>query len=202
MITSRQIKSKRAALLRAMLVVGLLLGVIDIANAQHLEITSSNPNPEVGDLTQLAAVGYNAQGNTFAPTGLTWSIHPPTGLSITQIIGNFCYVRADQPGDYAVTCVHRESGLSAEAQITVTGAKVVTMVLDPSNATLNVGGQQSFTTTGKDASGNEASILNPVWTTSGGGTNAPNGSQCTYTAITAGNSLNQLRQFLLRLAQC
>jgi hypothetical protein len=107
------------------------------------------------------------------------------GVGITPI-ADTCVAAAQQPGTYTLTCREGGTQIEGHAQIMVTGSDLVSIEIQPDNVSLNAGDQQIFNAVGKDASGNQTSILHPVWTTSGGGMITPNGTQCTYSATTAG----------------
>jgi plastocyanin len=61
------------------------------------------------------------------------------------------------------------------------------IIINPSEANMQVGETRTFTAEGRDQDGNPIPIPDPQWTVNGGGTISSNGNTCTFTATETGD---------------
>jgi subtilisin family serine protease len=126
------------------------------------------PNPVTlanGAQQQFTATGRDASGNV-VPITPTWSVVAGGGT----IDGNGLFTAGTVAGTYTNTVKASSGGVSGTATVTVTAGPLASVVVTPNPATVQVGGTQQFTATGRDANGNTVSIT-PTWSVvAGGGT--------------------------------
>jgi hypothetical protein len=117
----------------------------------------------IGTTQQFVAVGTDAFGNV-VPIAPNWSI--VNGGGAVTSAGMFTAGMVS--GTYANT-VQASSGLiMGTATVTETAGPLASIVVTPTPATLAVGGAQTFTAAGQDASGNAVAIT-PVWSIAASG---------------------------------
>jgi len=170
-------------------------GTVTIANPPPvlttIEVTPSTANLQVGDTQPFAAVGKDQYGADYPLTSPVWSVYNPPGTTgdgtFNPGTGTTTSFRATAAGDCEVRC--QEQGVRGVAimHIAAPGGRLVRILVTPRWAILYPGRQQQFAAEGYDRNDQEIPLTNPQWSTTGGGTLIPNGSQCTYTATTIGN---------------
>ena len=101
------------------------------------------------------------------------------------------YYRDSHAGSATLTA--SASGFTSVTQIeTVVAAPLQTITVSPPNASLTVGGSQTFNASGTDAFGNPVSVAGANWTTTAPGTlSTTSGTATTFTAASAGSGLVQ-----------
>ena len=151
-----------------------------------IEISPSQSSLHVGDQQQFTATGKDQYGNPVTIPNPQWSTSGGGTLSPS---GSSCTYTATTTGNYTITCKENGTSIKGHAQIKVISAppQLTSIRVTPSFAPLYPGKTQQFKATGEDQYGSTATISDPQWSTSGGGTLAPSGSNCTYTATTTGN---------------
>ena len=107
---------------------------------------------------QFTAVGRDAASNVVA-IAPDWSV--AAGGGTVNSAGLFTSGMA--PGTYTNTVKASVGGISGTASVTVTDAALATITVTPNPVTLAIGGVQTFTATGKDASNNVISPLTFTW---------------------------------------
>ena len=179
---------RRTAPLIGILLVGFLLGFTETARAGDLTVIIVTPfeaTVPVGQQQVFIASGEDETGEACPIPNPEWIC--TSGGTITPD-GQTCTFAATTEGDHTIIC--REAAnpqIQDSSTIHVIPAPpLVHIVVQPSQANLNVGQYQLFTAWGYDAQGNVILIPNPVWTTSGGGTLSPTGIYCYYTATEEG----------------
>jgi len=139
------------------------------------------------------AVVKDASGNTLA-TAPSWSVTAGGG-SINAATGLFTSGMA--PGTYASTVRASVGSVYGTASVTVDATALATVAVTPNPDTLARGAIQTFTATGKDASGNVISPLTFQWfndsAAAGSITLAINGSGLFTAGTTAGTYANTVR---------
>ena len=148
------------------LTVGLLLYTGFITNPVATITVTPNPATiQSGGTQRFAATGKDASGNTVSITPI-WSVAAGGGT----IDGGGLFTAGTVAGTYANTVTASSGGVTGTATVTVTAGPLASILVTPNPATIQTGGTQQFTATGKDASGNPVSIT-PTWSVvAGGGT--------------------------------
>jgi uncharacterized protein YjdB len=117
---------------------------VNAANLNSISIQPGNGNIAPGTRIQFAAIGtFNDGGTRDVTHQATWSVSDPSVLSIGAGNG-FAFGAA--PGLVTVTVTLGSATNSVP--FTVTGAKIVSISITPSIATVPVGGHAHFTATG------------------------------------------------------
>ena len=149
-----------------------------------LKIFPEGVSMNVGERQLFTATGKNAGGETVTISNPVWTV---TGGGTIVPNGQSCTFTATTAGEYRITCGDSGSGISGSAGISITDDTLDSIVISPASASMKVGDPAvDFTATGKNAGGQTVPIPNPVWVVTGGGTLAPSGQSCTFTATTAG----------------
>ena len=169
-----------------------------IAHAQdilhHIDVFPSGISMVKGLTQAFTVTGKDAQGNTvplnnpqIQGTGGTMTVTKNADGTATveytagQETGNYYF----EVWDADATGEPGSAGAiwgSADITIIEQNPEFYGISVSPDNVSLPVGEARTFTATGEDQYGDPYTITDPVWTTSGGGTLAPNGTSCTYTA--------------------
>lgn len=168
--------------------VGTIGGVatVNVTNGPVASI-SVTPNPATvaaGATQQFTAVARDAGNNVVTITPV-WSIVNGGG-TIDATTGLF--TAGTTGGTFANTVRATSGSVSGTATVTVTTGPIVTIIVSPNPANVQVNGTQQFTATGRDASGNTVPIT-PVWSVvNGGGT--INASTGLFTAGSVAGTFN------------
>jgi uncharacterized repeat protein (TIGR02543 family) len=138
-----------------------------IAHGELLFITVNPPNATipVGATQQYTATGYDGYGNSWDITGIVvWSVN---GGGTIDLSGLFTGVTPGGP--FTVTATW--GAISGTALVTVVEhGELLSITVNPPDATILVGTNQQYTATGHDAYGNSWDITNIVtWSVDGGG---------------------------------
>jgi trimeric autotransporter adhesin len=133
---------------------------VNAANLNSISIEPANASIAQGTRIQLAAIGtFNDGGTRDVTHNATWSVSDPTIVSIGTSNG---FVVGLAPGLVMVT-----ASLGSETQsvlLTVTSAKIVSISLAPSIATVPVSGRTHFTATGVfDDSSTQDITMSSAW---------------------------------------
>ncbi len=143
-------------------------------------------NMQVGEQRTFTATGKDQNGNPYTLSNPTWTTSG--GGTLSGCTGTTCTYTATQAGDFTVTVGEGGTTIQGTAPIhTINPQQLTSIEMMPPSANMQVGEQRTFTATGKDQNGQPYPLSNPTWTTSGGGTLAPSGTTCTYTATQAGD---------------
>jgi hypothetical protein len=131
----------------------------------------------------------SSTGGQFAtsPSG-QWQSTLPVTINAGATTSPSFYYRDTAAGTPTLTA--SATGITSAGQTeTVKAAAAATITVTPSSATLNAGGKQLFTASGKDAYNNPADLSTATWTTTAPGTVSPaSGASTTFAAGTsAGN---------------
>jgi hypothetical protein len=134
---------------------------VNAANLSSISIQPSNGSIAQGTKIQLAAIGtFNDGGTRDITHQATWSVDNPSILSIGASNG-FAFGIA--PGLVNITATLGSATTSVP--FTVTAAKIVSISLTPSSATVPVGGHAHFTATGVfDDSSTQDISMSSSWT--------------------------------------
>ena len=138
------------------------------------------------------SVASNSANGQFAPsTAGPWSSTLQVTIATGQTASPAFYYRDSRAGTPTLTA--SASGFTSVTQTeTVAAAPLQTITVSPPNASLTVGGSQTFNASGADAFGNPVSVAAASWTTTAPGTLSPTGgTTTTFTAATAGSGLVQ-----------
>jgi len=100
------------------------------------------------------------------------------GMTFDPVSGRLFMVERGLGGDTNAAIVHVWQSAPS--------AQLASIELTPASAELRIGEQHVFSALGRDSQGNPVPIRNSIWDTSGGGSLAPDGTTCTYTARYAG----------------
>ncbi|MCK5562493.1 MAG: hypothetical protein KAJ51_17970, partial [Thermoplasmata archaeon] len=152
---------------------GSATAIVTVGSLAKLELSPPTASMNVGEYIIFETVGYDADGNLKAVTP-TWDVSG--GGTITQT-GNFT---ASAAGEWTIYA--NASGLSAEANVTVTAAAIDRIVISPNYIELNESDSTTFIARGYDVVNNELTIT-PAWAVNGGGTITHAGE---FTASAAG----------------
>ena len=126
------------------------------------------PNPVTvlaGGQQQFTAVGRDASGNIVAIVP-TWAAS--AGGTIDS--GNGLFTAGATPGTYPNNVSATSGGVTGFATVTVsaTAPVLTTITVTPNPVTVQTGGQQQFTATGRDQNGN-IFLFTPTWSVVAGG---------------------------------
>jgi hypothetical protein len=138
------------------------------------------------------SIASNSTTGQFAPsTAGPWSSTLQVTITAGQTASPGSYYRDSHAGSPTLTA--SASGFTNATQTeTVAAAPLQTITVSPPNASLTVGGTQTFNASGADAFGNPVSVAAANWTTTAPGTlNTTSGTATTFTATSAGTGLVQ-----------
>jgi hypothetical protein len=141
-----------------------------------------------GDVA-VSVASNSANGQFATSTSGPWSSTLQVTITAGQTASPAFYYSDSHAGTATLTA--SASGFTSVTQTeTVAAAPLQTMTVSPSNASLTVGGSQTFTASGTDAFGNAVSVAGANWTTTAPGSlSATNGTSTTFTAAAAGSGL-------------
>ena len=142
-----------------------------------ITVTPTPVTLPVTGMQQFTAVGRDVNGNTVA-IAVAWTVAAGGG----SITSGGLFTAGTVPGTYTNTVTATSGALSGTATVTVTTGPLATITVTPNPATLAVGGTQSFTAVGKDASGNVVAIA-PTWSVVAGGGAITSGGSFTAGAV-------------------
>jgi len=139
-----------------------------------IDVTPSNVSLDPGGKQTFTAKGYDDQGNEI-PIDPVWTA---TGGTISP---QGLYTAGNRPGAFRIAVSVKGSSVRGygSAWVVIRPLILTRIVVSPTSATLDPGGEQTFTAQGYDSQGNEIPV-DPIWTASGG-TITPQGQ---YTAGT------------------
>ncbi len=153
--------------------VGTIGGVatVNVTNGPVASITvTPNPATVAASATQQFTAVARDAGNNVVTITPVWSIVNGGG-TIDATTGLF--TAGTTGGTFANTVRATSGSVSGTATVTVTTGPVLSIIVSPNPANVQVNGTQQFTATGRDASGNTVPIT-PVWSVvNGGGTINP-----------------------------
>ncbi len=113
-----------------------------------IAVSPGSATLEIGDSRAFTATGTFDDGSTRALTaagdGLLWTSADPSIVSIDAATG----VAIGQASGGPVTITAEAAGISGEAAVTVAVPHLVSLLVTPNAAELEIGGRQSFTATG------------------------------------------------------
>ena len=130
------------------------------ARGASVAITSATPALAVGQTTQLAAVGKDAEGQILPDLSTEWSSDAPLVASVSEN----GLVTALAAGTASVSA--RIEDKSASLTITVRLVSVASVVVTPSVVALGVGETRTLSAALRDADGNELTDRPVAWSTS------------------------------------
>ncbi|MHB1192199.1 MAG: hypothetical protein ACYC6F_04055 [Longimicrobiales bacterium] len=159
--------------------------------AGPLATLTVSPDPAsigIGAAQQFTAVGRDASGNV-VPVTATWSTVAGGG---TIGAGSGLFTAGTVPGTFTNTVVATSGGVSGSATVMVVAGPLATVTVSPDPASLGVGGTQTFTAVGRDASGNVIAIT-PAWSAVAGGGTVDAGSGVFTAGTTPGTYINTVR---------
>ena len=162
-----------------------------IVTAGPVATIAVTPTPDTlatGGTKQLTAVGKDAAGNVVAILP-NWSV--AAGGGTISSAGLFTAGMA--PGTYTNTATASVGSVSGSASVTVTAAALATITVTPNSSALALGGIQTFTATGKDASGNVISPLTFTWSVVAGGGTIVSGTGVFTAGTVAGTFSNTVK---------
>ena len=146
---------------------GTISGTATVTVTAVIATITVTPNPAsvpAGATQQFNAVGRDASGN-IVPIVPVWSvvngggtIDPNTGVFTAGTVG----------GTFLNTVRATSGTVSGSATVTVTTGPIVSIIVSPNPANVQVNGTQRFTAIGRDANGNTVPIT-PVWSVVNGG---------------------------------
>ena len=162
------------------------LATVNVTNGPVASITVT-PNPATlaaGATQQFTAVARDA-GNNIVTITPVWSVVNGGG-TIDASTGLF--TAGTTGGTFANTVRATSGSVSGTATVTVTTGPLVSIIVSPNPANVQVNGTQQFTATGRDASGNTVPIT-PVWSVVNGG-GSINSSTGLFTAGSVAGTFN------------
>lgn len=158
-----------------------------------LAVSPSTATVEVGATQAFSATAHHSDGTTSNPSA-SWSVSG--GIGTLTSVGLNGLFTATATGEGTVEAVY--AGFSATAGVTVvasgeivpTGEALATIEVSPAQALLRVGGTQTFTAAGTNASA-ESVAISPSWEVSGeaAGTLSFSGTTATFEATGEGTVL-------------
>ncbi len=134
-------------------------------------ITVSPPSASVqtGGTQQFTATGKDQFGQPFNPQPITWSVTGDSTISSSGLV-----TAGATTGTFTVTATN--GSVNGTASVTVTAPPVLTTItVAPASASVQTGGTQQFTATGKDQFGQPFNPQPITWTVNGGGTISTDG---------------------------
>jgi hypothetical protein len=152
-----------------------------------LDVAPATVTLASGATQQYTAVGKDAHNNVVAVTP-AWSVVAAGG---TIDSGTGMFTAGSTAGVFTNT-VQATSGTvsgTASVTVTVTAGPLASITVTPNPASLSVGGQQTFTAVGHDASSNVVAIT-PTWTVVAGGGTIVSGTGVFTAGTTAGTFAN------------
>jgi hypothetical protein len=159
---------------------------VDPGSLATITVSPSTATLPINGAQTFTATGKDSAGNT-VPTTVTWSTVNGGGtISPTGV-----FTAGSTPGTYANTVRATSGAISGFASVTVQPGALASIEVSPSTATLPINGTQTFTATGKDASGNPVPVTVTWSVANGGGTISTGG---VFTAgTTPGTYANTVR---------
>jgi hypothetical protein len=120
-----------------------------------------------------------------------WSATLQVTITAGQTASPAFYYRDSHAGNSTLTA--SASGFTSVTQTeTVAAAPLQTITVSPADASLTVGGTQTFNASGADAFGNPVGVAGANWTTTAPGTlSTTSGTVTTFTAASAGSGIVQ-----------
>jgi trimeric autotransporter adhesin len=158
---------------------------VNAANLNSISIQPSNGSIAQGTRIQLAAIGtFNDGGTRDITHQATWSVSDPSVVNIGASNG---FVVGVAPG--LVTITATLGSATDSVPFTVTAAKVVSISIAPSVATVPVGGHAHFTATGVfDDSSTQDISMSSIWTSTNTGVATVGSTSGTYGSATGVSS--------------
>jgi len=129
--------------------------IVSAGDLVRSDVTPDQANLKVGEQQQFTATGYDAWGNP-VPITPTWTttggtINPTTGLYTATVVG-----------DFTVTASVVGSPITGTATVHVDPGPLARIDVTPAEVSLQIGNQQQFLATGRDAQGNPVATSEPV----------------------------------------
>ena len=137
-----------------------------------------------GGTQTFTAVVKDANGNILTVTPV-WTVPNPPGTIIST---TGAFTAGSTLGSFPNTVQACVGTLCDQADVIVIAGPLLTITVTPNPDTLLIGGVQTFTAVGRDASGNVVTI-NPSWSVTAGGGTIPAGTTGLTAPFTAGNTL-------------
>ena len=161
---------------------------VNAANLNSISIQPANGSIAQGTRIQLLAIGtFNDGGTRDVTHNATWSVSDPIVVNIGASNG---FVVGLAPG--LVTITASLGSVTQSVPFTVTSAKIVSISLAPSVATVPVGGHAHFTATGVfDDSSTQDITMSSAWSstnTAVATVGSSSGTFGTATGISSGNA--------------
>jgi peptidoglycan/xylan/chitin deacetylase (PgdA/CDA1 family) len=152
-----------------------------------IAVTPTTGTVQAGNTLQLTVVALDQYNNPMTGLTFVWTSAKPGVATVNAIKGeglNIGVATGVAPGTVAITA-SVNGVVSPPTQLTVTPAPPVltTINISPTNASIIVGGAQTFTATGSDQFGSAIALPAITWTSAAGAT--MNGAVAT--AVTAGS---------------
>lgn len=162
------------------LFVGLLFGYAGVVQADdphlaEIQVIPENPAMQVDQSLEFTASGKDQNGDPFPLSDPQWQGDSWHGtISVNPTDPTKCTFTATAAGDSYIICWEGQprQGPHGSTDITITqgsGQVLGSIVVTPSDVTLNIGESKQFSAAGYDTNGNPISPpITPMWSTSGG----------------------------------